>query len=371
MQAQLPLRGDDLQALRADPPRDDSGNLMPWTLGHRLVENMRFDQALEHVGLTLHDSTFRGFTWSGQSGPIVIRGCVFRDIVFNEVAFTGLRFEDVVFERCQFDTLQLTECEFLRCRFVGGALTLLTSSRCSFTDTRFQELAGDTWMLRDCTLTGSSFRGCTLKVPRFSKCTIDRLQVEGGALHSADFTLVQAAALHIVGAEVRRLRIVGGELQAVAFAQVDGNDISLSTARIGELGFDGCPALIAPHVLDSNLRVLDIHNCPQVMGLVVQGCELGRLALRRSTVQYSELVTVRTSGRLVVEDSALVGFVVRAGAWTEFTLERSSVAEYIAVDHTRFTAVSTRDLVEAEGLQYQLDGQPTAGASFWGAIHGA
>lgn len=368
MQEQQPLRGDDLQTLRADPPHDEHGRPIPWTLGHRLVENMRFDQALEHVDLTVHDSTFRGFSWTGT---IVIRGATFRDIVFNEVAFTGLRFEDVVFERCHFDTLQLTDCEFLRCRFIGGALTLLTASRCSFTDTRFEDLGGDTWMLRDCTLTGSSFRGCTLLAPRFARCTGDRLHFDRGALHGAEFTLVQATALTVERAEIRRLKVVGGELQTVAFIEVDGNDISLSTAKFGEVLFDRCTALIGPHVLDSSLRALDIQGCPQVMGLVVQGCELGRLTVRSSTLQYSELVAVRASGRLTASDSALVGFVVRAGAWTELALERSSVAEYIAVDDTRFTAVQTAGLIEAEGLLYQLDGQPATSTSFWGAIHGA
>lgn len=368
MQTQQPLRGDDLQALRADPPRDEEGGLAPWTLGHRLVENMRFHQAVEHRGLTLHDSTFRGFTWSGQ---VVIRGAVLRDLVLDQVAFTGLRFEDVTFERCHIDTLQLTDCEFLRCRFIGGTLTLLSASRCSFTDTRFEELRGDTWMLRDCTLTGSRLRACALTAPRLSKCTIDRLEIRGGSLHSAEFTLTQAATLHLAELEIRRLRVLGGEYQAIAFVQADGDDISLSTARIGELSFVDCPTLSGPRVLNSNLRALDIHNCPQVMGLTLHGCELGRLTLRRSTVQYGELVDVRTSGRLTMEDCALAGFVVRAGVWAELTLERCSVAEFIAVDHTRFTAVQTVGLVEIEGLQHQLDGQPATSTSFWGAIHGS
>lgn len=368
MQEQQPLRGDDLQALRADPPRDDDGRLIPWTLGHRLVENMRFDQALEHVGLTLHDSTFRSFSWTGA---VVIRGGLWRDLVVDQVTFSGLRFEDMVFERCHFDTVQLTDCEFLRCRFTGGALNLLTASRCSFTDTRFEDVSGDTWMLRDCTLTGSSFRGCTLLAPRFAKCTIDRLQVEGGGLHSAELTLVQAAALHIAGAEIKQLRIVGGEFQTISFVQAHGDDISLATVRIGELGFEGCPTLSGARVLNSSLRALDIQDCPQVMGLTVHGCELGRLAVRRSTVQYGELVDVRTSGRLAVEDSTLAGFVVRAGVWPELALERSSVAEFIAVDHTRFTAVTTVGLVEVEGLHHQLDGRPATSTTFWGAIHGA
>jgi hypothetical protein len=72
MQAQQPLRGDDLQALRAEPPRNAHGQLVPWTLGHRLLADHRLDQAVEHRGLTLHDSTFRGFTWSGAAGYSVI-----------------------------------------------------------------------------------------------------------------------------------------------------------------------------------------------------------------------------------------------------------------------------------------------------------
>lgn len=367
MQTLEPLRGDDLQALRADPPRDEHGELAPWTLGHRILADHRLDQAVLHRGLTLHDCTFRGFTWSGA---VALYSSLLRDLVLDRVAFTGLRFEDVVFERCHFDTLQLTDCSFVRCRFIGGDLTLLTASRCSFIDTRFEELAGDTWTLRDCTLTGTSFRGCTLLAPRLSKCTIDRLQLGGGGLHSAELTLTQAAALQLTALELRRLRVLGGEYQAIALTQVDGDDLSFSNTRIGELTLERCPSLIAPRVLDSNLRALDIQSCPLLMGLVVQGSELGRISVRRSTLQYASLVALRTAGRLGAEDSALVGLVVREGSWTDAALERCSVAEYIAVDHTRFTSVQTSGLVEAEGLQHQLDGQPVASATFWGAIHG-
>lgn len=367
MQTPQPLRGDDLQALRADPPRDADGNLSPWTLGHRILADHRLDQAVEHRGLTLHDSTFRGFTWSGD---VVLRGCLLRDLVLDHVAFTGLRFEDVVFERCHFDTLQLSDCSFVRCRFVGGALTLLTASRCSFIDTRFEELAGDTWMLRDCSLTGSALRGCTLLAPRLSRCTIDRLQIDGGGLHGGEFTLTQAATLQLAGLELRRLRILGGDYQAITLVQVDGDDLTLSNARIGELTLDRCPTLVAPRVLDSSLRALDIQDCAQLLGLVVQGTELGRLTVRRTTLQHAALVAVRASGPLTAEHSALVGLVVREGAWADASLEHCSVAEYIAVDHTRFTAVMTRGLVEAEGLQHQLDGRTTPSATFWGAIHG-
>lgn len=367
MQARQPLRGDDLQALRAEPPRDEHGALIPWTLGHRLLADHRLDQAVEHRGLTLHDSTFRGFTWSGA---VALYSSLLRDLVLDQVAFTGLRFEDVVFERCHFDTLQLTDCTFVRCRFIGGNLTLLTASRCSFVDTRFEDLAGDTWMLRDCTLTGSRFNGCTLLAPRLSKCTIDRLEFTSGGLHGAEFTLTQAATLQLTSLEVRRLRILGGEYQAVDLVQVDADDLTISSARIGDLTLERCPGLIGPRVLDCNLRALAIQDCPSLLGLVVQGCELGRITMRRSTLQAASFVSVRASGRLAAEDSTLVGLVVREGAWTDALLERCTVAGYIAVDHTRFTAVSTPGLVEAEGLQHQLDGQPTASATFWGAIHG-
>jgi len=329
MQTQEPLRGDDLQALRADPPRDEHGQLIPWTLGHRILTDHRLDQAVQHRGLTLHDSTFRGFSWSGD---IALYSSLLRDLVLDRVAFTGLRFEDVVFERCRFDTLQLTDCTFVRCRFIGGDLTLLTATRCSFIDTRFEDLSGDTWNLRDCSLTGSSFRGCTLLAPRLSHCTIDRLQIGGGGLHGAELTI--------------------------------------SNARIGELGLDRCPLMVGPRVLDSTLRALDIQDCPQLPGLVVQNCELGRLTVRRSTLQAASLVAVTTRGRLTLEDSALIGLVVREGAWADALLERCTLAAYIAVDHTRFTAVQTPGLIEADDLQHQLDGQPTASATFWGAIHG-
>ncbi len=367
MQAQEPLRGDDLEALRADPPRDEHGELRPWTLGHRIVADLRLDQAVEHRGLTLHDSTFRGFTWSGE---VALSSSLLRDLVFNQVAFTGLRFEDVVFERCRFDTLQLTDCTFVRCRFIGGDLTLLTATRCSFIDTRFEDLTGDTWNLRDCSLTGSSFRGCTLLAPRLSKCTLDRLQFGGGGLHGAEFTLTQAATLQLESLELRRMRILGGEYQAINFLQVEGDELTISNAKIGELGLERCPLLVGPRVLDSQLRALDIQDCPHLPGLVVQNCELGRLTVRRSTLQAASLVAVTTRGRLTVEDSALVGLVVREGAWADALLERCTLAAYIAVDHTRFTSVQTPGLVEADDLQHQLDGQPTASATFWGAIHG-
>lgn len=367
MQTRTPLRGDDLQALRADPPRDEHGELRPWTLGNVVLADHRLDQAVEHRGLTLHDSDFRGFTWSGA---VALRGSQLRDLGFDQVAFTGLRFEDVVFERCRFDTLQLTDCSFVRCRFVGGSLTLLTASRCSFIDTRFEGVAGDTWTLRDCSLTGTSLRDCTLLAPRLSKCTIDRLQLAGGAVHSGEFTLTQAANLQLVALELRRLRLLGGEYQAIALAQVDADDLTVSNARVGELTLERCPTLVAPRVLDSTLRALDIHDCPQVMGLTVQGSELGRLTVRRSSLHHASLVGVRAGGRLTAEDCALVGLVVREGSWQDAALERCTVAGYIAVDHARFTAVMTPGLVEAEGLQHQLDGQPAPSATFWGAIHG-
>ncbi len=367
MQTRIPLRGDDLQALRADPPRDEHGELRPWTLGHVILADHRLEQAVEHRGLTLHDSSFRGVSWSGA---VVLRGSLLRDMGFDQVAFTGLRFEDVVFERCQFDTLQLTDCILVRCRFIGGGLTLLTASRCSFIDTRFEGVAGDTWTLRDCTLTGTSFRDCTLLAPRLSKCTLDRLQLVGGGVHSGEFTLTQAASLQLTGLALRGLRLLGGEYQAIALVQVDGDDLTLTNARVGELTLERCPIFIAPRILDSNLRALGIDDCPQVMGLTVQGSELGRLGVRRSSLQHASLVGVRASGPLLAEDCALVGLVVREGSWQAATLERCTLAGYIAVDHTRFTAVQTPGLVEAEGLQHQLDGRPATSATFWGAIHG-
>ncbi len=369
MQERLPISDAESLALRAEPPRDDADELTPWQLGHRVLADQRFNHAVEHRGLTVHDSELHGFTWSGG---VVLRGCVFRDVVLERVAFTNVHFEDVVFERCRLDTVQLVDCDLVRCRFVDCDMALITASRVRFTDAQFSAVRGDSWTLRECALLGCRIDECTLLALRAAKSTIDALDVRGGALRSAEFTLDTIGALRVADAVVQRLRVVGGELGAVTLTAVEADDLSLSTAQVDALTLERCPTVVNLRVLDARLRALTITACPQVLGLIVHACTLAQLSFSGSTLLHSTFEAVHVDGPLHAADAVFAGLVLRDGVWSTGLLERVRFDDYVAADHMRFTSLQKRDVVEGVGLRYQLDGGPAAsGSMFWGALHGA
>lgn len=368
MSARRPLSDAERLALRTAPPRDGAGRLAPWTLGGVELDGEEFAGPVEHEGLTLHDASLRGFTWSGGA---VLRGCVLRDVAFERVAFKGLVFEDVTFERCRFDTAQWSGCRLTRCRFVGGEATLMGLQKTVLEDTSFTGVAGDSWTLRECRLAGCELRDCTLVVPRLTKCALEGLAVEGGVLRGAELTLLEGDGLRIAGATVERLRVLGGSLRSLVLVEVEGDDLTFSSAELGALRFERCLSLTGPRVLDCTIGALTFDRCAEVLGLVVHGTALGQTNITRSELAHTSLVAVRASGALRVGDSGLAGLIVREGTWAGAAFERARLADYFAVDRARFTSLRRSDLVEAEGLRYLLDGAALAdGAALWRALHG-
>lgn len=369
MERRTSLSAEERRALSERPPRDDQGRPAPWRLAGREIVDERFTGAVVQEGLEVVDAALRGFTWAGD---VVLRDCVFRDVAFERVAFVGVRFDHVTFERCSFDEARFDGCELSGCHFVAGAATLLNMRRCVVRDVELDGVAVDSWTVREGRLANCTLRDCTLDALRAANCAIDQVVVEGGALRSAELTLADVGALRIAGATIKRLRVVGGELGSLTLVDVDADDLALADVRAQALRFERCVNLVSPRALDSAVRSLTIDRCTQVIGLLLHNCEVGQLALARSRLQHTTFAAVRAAGPLRIDDCALAGLVVRDGAWAEASIAGSRIEEYLAVDRARFAALRRRDVVEGEGLRYQLDGSPVAdGATLWGAIDGA
>lgn len=368
MSPRAPLEAAERAALCEEPPRDDEGRRIPWTLAGRAIENERWSRAIEHEGLTLDDVSFRGFTWSGA----VLRRCVLRGVRFDQAALTGARFEDVVFERCQFDSVQLDGCELVRCRFVGGSMRMLRVKRSTWSHCDFEGVSGDTWTLLDCKLEGCALRECTLIVLRTSRCSIEGCQLQGGALSGSDFNVDQIGALRITGTAVNGLRFLEGEIREVTLSELEGDNISFSMSEVGALSLRRCASLTALRVVGGRVRELSIEQCSSLQGLLLHGCALGDLSISGSTLYDTAFERVESSGASRFNGSALTGTFFNQGTWADVRLAGALLGDYLAVERARFLSFDPAEVREAAGLRYRIEGDSYgAGSMTWGASRGA
>jgi uncharacterized protein YjbI with pentapeptide repeats len=357
--------GEQLGWLSVDPPSDEHGDPIRWTLGDCRIDETKWQQPIVHNLLTLERAQLVAVQWSGP----VFRNCLIRDVSFERCNFAHARFENVSFERCSFTRCAFENSAFDHCRFRDCTVRFHTAIR---TALRFCEVAGlalDVIDMRECELSGTTFEDSRLHGPRLAKTRADSLELDGGELRGGDLTACELARLELDDVSIAGVRVIDSELGRVSVRGGPVEGLAISGTSVTRLVLARCPELPGARIIDSKLAELQLDGCPAVASLLIADSTITTLTIRSSTLYDAAFERV-VVGHGRIEAGELTGALFDAGEWQ---LETIGVAlnDYVAVKHTRFNPLHfDRPSVDPK-LDLRLDGDSYASGSMtWSSLAG-
>lgn len=360
------LSGEELAWLSVEPPQDEQGRRVAWTLGDRRIHEVRWTTAIEHEQLTLARLELSATQWERPS----FSRCRFSEVRFSRTSFVHARFEDVVFERCSFDESTFDRCVLERCRFEGCELRFVTGLRTRLSACVLSNLRAQVFELREAELLGTRFVGGTLEGLRLSKCSADTLEFAELELRGADLTACPITTLRLSEATVEGLRVLDCRCQAIELSAGKLDALSMSGTQVDRLELAKVE-LLGPRVLESRFGELRLDACPVVASLVLAESSVGRLVSEGSVLYDASFEQVEVAtGRLA--GGSLAGLLFRGGRWAALELVGARLDDYLTVIATRFEQLRLTGVQVDAALRVRLEGDSYGAASMtWGDARGS